>query len=83
MEALETALDQMIGALKADLKALRADLVLLRANDARPARSPSAEHPRPGSGAFSAHQTRKISSPGHSFKEESLPPKKKDPRADE
>ena len=88
VEALEAAVDQMLGALKADLAGLRAELTSAREAEpapppAPPPRPPSVERPRIPSGSINAQATRKISSPVHAISEESLPPKKKDPRADE
>ena len=86
VQALEAAVDQMLGALKADLAALRADLLRLKASEApaqAPVRTPSAEHARAGSGSLSAQPTRKISNPSHALKEELIAPRKKDPRSDE
>jgi hypothetical protein len=89
--ALEASVDQMLGALKADLAALRADLVEMEKVAASapvpPPPSRRSEHPRasPGSGSrASAHPTRKASGSMHpAVTEETLAPKKRDPRADD
>lgn len=83
VEALEAAVDQMFGALKADLAALRADLVRLKSGDVPSSRTPSADSSRAPSGSFVTPGSRKISSPNHALKEESIVPRKKDPRSDE
>ena len=74
VQALESAVDQMLGALKADLAALRADLVRLRASESSS---------RTASGSISAQPTRKISGSSQSVTEEAVRGAKKDPRSDE